>query len=58
MRRFIMVGIHCVHIVAARPTITEALKMLEGDMIGSTSKLHDRRLPMSRESLALDSVDR
>ena len=33
MERFVLVGILCAHVmVALRPTIFEALKMLEGDI--------------------------
>ena len=33
MERFVMVGILCAHVmVALRPTILDALKMLEGDV--------------------------
>ncbi|XP_078435029.1 putative receptor-like protein kinase At1g11050 [Wolffia australiana] len=33
MKRFVMVGIHCAHVmVALRPTIRDALSMLEGDV--------------------------
>ncbi|CAN0892255.1 Probable receptor-like protein kinase At1g11050 [Linum grandiflorum] len=55
MRRFVMVAIHCAHIVAARrPTITEALRMLEGDM--KLPKLPNRPPRMSHESLSLGVV--
>ncbi|CAN1176055.1 Probable receptor-like protein kinase At1g11050 [Linum perenne] len=55
MRRFVMLGILCAHIVAARrPTITEALRMLEGDI--EVPDIPDRPLAMSRESLALEVV--
>ncbi|CAN1234485.1 Probable receptor-like protein kinase At1g11050 [Linum perenne] len=48
-------GILCAHIVAARrPTITEALRMLEGDI--EVPDIPDRPLAMSRESLALEVV--
>ncbi|CAN1234486.1 Probable receptor-like protein kinase At1g11050 [Linum perenne] len=47
MIRFVMVGILCAHVVAAhRPTITEALKMLEGNT--EVPKTPDRPLLMSR----------
>ncbi|CAN1234497.1 Probable receptor-like protein kinase At1g11050 [Linum perenne] len=55
MTRFVMVGIHCAHIVAAhRPTITEALWMLEGDM--KVPVIPNRTPRMSPESLALGVV--
>ncbi|CAN0921416.1 Probable receptor-like protein kinase At1g11050 [Linum grandiflorum] len=51
MTKFVMVGILCAHIVAAhRPTINEALKMLEGGI--EVPNIPDRPSPMSRESLA------
>lgn len=41
MERFVMVGILCAHVmVALRPTILEALKMLEGDI--EVPAIHDR----------------
>ncbi|KAK3135525.1 hypothetical protein QOZ80_5BG0419980 [Eleusine coracana subsp. coracana] len=44
MERFVLVGILCAHVmVALRPTINEALKMLEGDM--DVPELPDRPLP-------------
>ncbi|XP_074349485.1 putative receptor-like protein kinase At1g11050 isoform X2 [Apium graveolens] len=50
MKRFIHVGILCAHVmVALRPTISEALKMLEGDI--EVPSLPDRPLPLSHESL-------
>ncbi|CAN0892257.1 Probable receptor-like protein kinase At1g11050 [Linum grandiflorum] len=56
MKRFVMVGILCAHVVAARrPTITEALRMLEGEI--EVPEIPDRPLAMSREPLALDVVD-
>ncbi|XVE60282.1 hypothetical protein DITRI_Ditri05aG0116400 [Diplodiscus trichospermus] len=49
MERFVMVGILCAHVmVAFRPKIAEALKMLEGDI--DIPKLPDRPLPLSHES--------
>lgn len=49
MGRFVHVGILCAHVmVAFRPTIAEALKMLEGDI--DIPKLPDRPLPLSHES--------
>ncbi|KAH9757145.1 hypothetical protein WN944_008218 [Citrus x changshan-huyou] len=50
MERFVLVGILCAHVmVALRPTITDALKMLEGDI--DIPKLPDRPLPLSHECL-------
>ncbi|KAL1818912.1 hypothetical protein ACET3Z_013781 [Daucus carota] len=50
MERFVHVGILCAHVmVALRPTISEALKMLEGDI--EIPVLPDRPLPLSHESL-------
>ncbi|KAL5559673.1 hypothetical protein UlMin_035884 [Ulmus minor] len=49
MGRFVLVGILCAHVmVAFRPTIAEALKMLEGDI--DIPKLPERPLPLSHES--------
>ncbi|PON91542.1 Serine/threonine protein kinase [Trema orientale] len=49
MERFVRVGILCAHVmVAFRPTIAEALRMLEGDI--DIPKLPDRPLPLSHES--------
>ncbi|PIA24857.1 hypothetical protein AQUCO_18100002v1 [Aquilegia coerulea] len=49
MERFVLVGILCAHVmVALRPTIAEALKMLEGDI--DIPRLPDRPLPLSHES--------
>ncbi|KAI3990987.1 hypothetical protein MKX01_026171 [Papaver californicum] len=49
MERFVMVGILCAHImVALRPTILDALKMLEGDI--EVPPLPDRPLPLSHRS--------
>lgn len=49
MERFVHVGILCAHVmVAFRPTIAEALKMLEGDI--DIPRLPDRPLPLSHES--------
>ncbi|KAI3442686.1 Protein kinase domain-containing protein, partial [Psidium guajava] len=49
MERFVHVGILCAHVmVAFRPTIAEALKMLEGDT--DIPRLPDRPLPLSHES--------
>lgn len=49
MERFVLVGILCAHVmVAFRPTIAEALRMLEGDI--DIPKLPDRPLPLSHEA--------
>ncbi|KAL5779360.1 hypothetical protein ACOSQ2_010097 [Xanthoceras sorbifolium] len=49
MERYVQVGILCAHVmVAFRPTIAEALKMLEGDI--DIPKLPERPLPLSHES--------
>ncbi|XP_059630226.1 probable receptor-like protein kinase At1g11050 [Cornus florida] len=49
MERFVHVGILCAHVmVALRPTIADALRMLEGDI--DIPKLPDRPLPLSHES--------
>lgn len=51
MERFVRVGILCSHVmVAFRPTISEALKMLEGDI--DIPRLPDRPLPLSHESFS------
>lgn len=48
MERFVLVGILCAHVmVAFRPTISEALKMLEGDI--DIPKLPDRPMPLGNE---------
>lgn len=49
MERFVLVGLLCAHVmVAFRPTIANALKMLEGDI--DIPRLPDRPLPLSHES--------
>ncbi|CAA2935088.1 probable receptor kinase At1g11050 [Olea europaea subsp. europaea] len=49
MERFVRVGILCAHVmVALRPTVADALKMLEGDI--DIPRLPDRPLPLSHES--------
>ncbi|KAJ1378073.1 Serine/threonine-protein kinase, active site [Sesbania bispinosa] len=49
MERFVLVGILCAHaLVALRPTIAEALKMLEGDI--DIPNLPDRPVPLGHES--------
>ncbi|XP_073107703.1 probable receptor-like protein kinase At1g11050 [Elaeis guineensis] len=46
MERFVLVGILCAHVmVALRPTISEALKMLEGDI--DVPPIPDRPTPLS-----------
>lgn len=54
MERFVLVGILCAHVmVALRPTILDALKMLEGDM--EVPPIPDRPLPLGhRSSLSMD----
>jgi serine/threonine protein kinase len=50
MTRFVAVGILCAHVmVAYRPTIVEALKMLEGDL--EIPEIPDRPLSLTRQSL-------
>ncbi|MED6170975.1 hypothetical protein PIB30_036333 [Stylosanthes scabra] len=49
MERFVLVGILCGHaMVALRPTIAEAMKMLEGDI--EIPQLPDRPVPLGHES--------
>uniref|UniRef100_A0A166IAA8 non-specific serine/threonine protein kinase n=1 Tax=Daucus carota subsp. sativus TaxID=79200 RepID=A0A166IAA8_DAUCS len=49
MERFVHVGILCAHVmVALRPTISDALKMLEGDI--DIPRLPERPLPLGHES--------
>ncbi|KAE8100189.1 hypothetical protein FH972_018114 [Carpinus fangiana] len=49
MERFVLVGMLCAHVmVAFRPTIAVALKMLEGDI--EIPRLPGRPLPLSHES--------
>ncbi|KAI7729098.1 hypothetical protein M8C21_019436, partial [Ambrosia artemisiifolia] len=49
MSRFVRVGLLCAHVmVAIRPTISEALKMLEGDI--DIPRLPDRPPPLGHES--------
>ena len=50
MVKFITVGILCAHVmVALKPMIVEALKMLEGD--NEIPEIPDRPLPLTHESL-------
>nr|TKS00669.1 putative receptor-like protein kinase [Populus alba] len=49
MERFVLVGILCAHVmVAFRPTIADALRMLEGDI--DIPRLPGRPLPLGHES--------
>ncbi|XP_021619087.1 probable receptor-like protein kinase At1g11050 isoform X2 [Manihot esculenta] len=49
MERFVLVGILCAHVmVALRPTILDALKMLEGDI--EVPPIPDRPMPLSHPS--------
>ncbi|XP_042521041.1 probable receptor-like protein kinase At1g11050 isoform X2 [Macadamia integrifolia] len=49
MERFVLVGILCAHVlVAQRPTILDALRMLEGDI--EVPSIPDRPLPLSYPS--------
>lgn len=49
MERFVLVGIFCAHVmVALRPTISEALKMLEGDI--EVPEIPDRPAPLLHPS--------
>ncbi|KAF4360612.1 hypothetical protein G4B88_005688 [Cannabis sativa] len=49
MERFVLVGILCAHVmVALRPTIMDALKMLEGDI--EVPQLPDRPMPLGHPS--------
>lgn len=53
MERFVLVGILCSHVmVALRPTILEAIKMLEGDI--DVPKIPDRPLPLGHTSFSVD----
>uniref|UniRef100_A0A803L6F8 non-specific serine/threonine protein kinase n=1 Tax=Chenopodium quinoa TaxID=63459 RepID=A0A803L6F8_CHEQI len=54
MDRYVRVGLLCAHVmVAFRPTIAQALKMLEGDI--DIPKLPERPLPLAHESFRLSS---
>ncbi|KAF2319802.1 hypothetical protein GH714_019098 [Hevea brasiliensis] len=49
MERFVLVGVLCAHVmVALRPTILDALKMLEGDF--EVPSIPDRPMPLSHPS--------
>ncbi|KAH8483165.1 hypothetical protein H0E87_027798 [Populus deltoides] len=53
MERFVLVGILCAHImVALRPTILDALKMLEGDI--EVPQIPDRPVPLGHPSFQAD----
>ncbi|XVF01141.1 hypothetical protein REPUB_Repub04eG0063000 [Reevesia pubescens] len=54
MERFVQVGILCAHVmVALRPTILDALRMLEGDI--EVPPIPDRPLPLGHPSFSGDS---
>lgn len=54
MERFVVVGILCAHVmVALRPTMDEAVKILEGDI--DTPRVADRPLPLGHESFRSSS---
>lgn len=54
MQRFVMVGILCAHVlVDFRPSMTEALRMLEGDT--DIPEIPDRPLPLNFDMLDLES---
>ncbi|KFK43397.1 hypothetical protein AALP_AA1G120800 [Arabis alpina] len=53
MERFLQVGILCAHVlVALRPTILDALKMLEGDI--EVPPIPDRPVPLAHPSYRID----
>ncbi|XP_057428822.1 probable receptor-like protein kinase At1g11050 isoform X2 [Lotus japonicus] len=53
MERYLLVGILCSHVmVALRPTITDALKMLEGDI--EVPQIPDRPMPLGHPSFYND----
>ncbi|RVX04540.1 putative receptor-like protein kinase [Vitis vinifera] len=53
MERFLLVGILCAHVmVALRPTISDALKMLEGDV--EVPAIPDRPVPLGHPSFFTD----
>ncbi|KAJ9174650.1 hypothetical protein P3X46_013271 [Hevea brasiliensis] len=55
MERFVLVGILCAHVIfALRPTIVDALKMLEGDI--EVPPIPDRPMPLSHPSSFGDGV--
>lgn len=52
MERFVLVGILCAHLlVAFRPTMSQALKMLQGD--AEIPRIPDRPLPLTQESVLI-----
>ncbi|KAG6388646.1 hypothetical protein SASPL_150078 [Salvia splendens] len=52
MERFVRVGILCAHVmVALRPTIEDALRMLEGDI--DIPRLPDRPLPLAQQCVQM-----
>eukprot|EP01018_Ginkgo_biloba_P019343 Gb_33840 [translate_table: standard] len=56
MERFVLVGLLCAHVsVTVRPTIREALKMLEGD--SDVPEIPDRPLPFSHINFTLCACD-
>ncbi|KAK1371167.1 Protein kinase domain-containing protein [Heracleum sosnowskyi] len=56
MERFVHVGILCAHVmVALRPTMADALKMLEGDI--DIPRLPERPLPLDHKDSATGSVN-
>ncbi|KAG2259963.1 hypothetical protein Bca52824_079257 [Brassica carinata] len=53
MERFLQVGILCAHVlVALRPTILDALRMLEGDI--EVPPIPDRPVPLAHPSYRID----
>ncbi|CAN8305566.1 unnamed protein product [Cochlearia groenlandica] len=55
MERFLQVGILCAHVlVALRPTVLDALKMLEGDIEVPT--IPDRPVPLAHPSYRIDGT--
>ncbi|XP_057542747.1 probable receptor-like protein kinase At1g11050 [Amaranthus tricolor] len=55
MERFVRVGILCAHVmVALRPTISDALKMLEGDI--EVPHIPDRPMPLGHPSFHREST--
>ncbi|XP_057530504.1 probable receptor-like protein kinase At1g11050 [Amaranthus tricolor] len=55
MERFVRVGILCAHVmVALRPSISDALKMLEGDI--EVPQIPDRPLPLGHPSFHRDAT--
>jgi serine/threonine protein kinase len=55
MERFVLVGILCAHLlVAFRPTMTQALKMLQGD--ADIPLIPDRPLPLTHDMILADDA--